>query len=456
MTVSRDLSITALASSEANLEQSYVKTLVVNNLEKLLGPAGKAPNLNLWIWKFRNASTDFESLSTNAFEKLRLFSATSGLEALTYKSARELVVSINASQLQLKPEFAAKIASERQAPSLALLSIALRSCATLPDLVTFGAGSLEMYQKKANDARNEYADYQDQLDSAQKILAQAKGDYQREVKATTPREVSPLKRFSDAASKLAAAVDKLGSAGAKLPLAEDHAAALEKLDALETLLRALATGETDATKMTEDQQHAIAVVRSIPAVFTEADKLFKEAAKPRIAPFIIAMEQQRLLVEGMIAQQALLKRKVEASTARVEAALAETRALGYAKLSAQCDDFSDEAALSGCAPINFTLRDLQNAKDWKQRRRIYGSFAAYFEDAFRARLKRTAAEQQLNALIYETGMAKSKNAAQRWENLVSNTSAVLADYHASGLKTAEIAEFVKGLGLFYIGRQTGQ
>ena len=49
------------------------------------------------------------------------------------------------------------------------------------------------------------------------------------------------------------------------------------------------------------------------------------------------------------------------------------------------------------------------------------------------------------------GLTRAKYAAAQWDGLSDSIATVLADYHAAGVKTSDIAEFFKALGLFYVG-----
>jgi hypothetical protein len=40
--------------------------------------------------------------------------------------------------------------------------------------------------------------------------------------------------------------------------------------------------------------------------------------------------------------------------------------------------------------------------------------------------------------------------------LLNNLAAIVSEYHAAGIKPADLAEFLKGFGLFFIGTQAGK
>jgi hypothetical protein len=55
------------------------------------------------------------------------------------------------------------------------------------------------------------------------------------------------------------------------------------------------------------------------------------------------------------------------------------------------------------------------------------------------------------AALYERNLVDSRFAAAQWDSLMDMIAKVLADYHAAGVKPAELAEFFKALGLVAIG-----
>ena len=52
-------------------------------------------------------------------------------------------------------------------------------------------------------------------------------------------------------------------------------------------------------------------------------------------------------------------------------------------------------------------------------------------------------------------MLRSKYAALQWQKLLNDMASVLADFHKSGVKVRNRG-IRQGLGLFYIGSQTGK
>ena len=169
---------------------------------------------------------------------------------------------------------------------------------------------------------------------------------------------------------------------------------------------------------------------------------------------LLAKEQQRLIVEAFAARLALLERRADIRQRQVAAARNEVVALARAR-----------RALGPPAQGAGTTVDLQGtvatamadgAPTATQRAALYTSFAYYFDHAQRYRVEQESLELAANGISDEIVMQESRSAAQMWQSLMANMAAVLGDYHAAGIKPADLAEFLKGLGIFYLGHQAGK
>jgi len=98
-----------------------------------------------------------------------------------------------------------------------------------------------------------------------------------------------------------------------------------------------------------------------------------------------------------------------------------------------------------------TIAQLAASGNIKDRQRLYEGLAIYWDEVFFYRSQARSWTAKASALRYEEDLARSKGAALQWDNLIGGVSVVLADYHASGVKPAEIAEFLKAFGLVFIG-----
>ena len=78
-----------------------------------------------------------------------------------------------------------------------------------------------------------------------------------------------------------------------------QASTLENIQALEKLTEVVASGETDFSKLTDSQRRSVAILRLLPTMADDADKVLKEAQRPRVAPLMLSLEQQRLALEAI-------------------------------------------------------------------------------------------------------------------------------------------------------------
>jgi hypothetical protein len=458
--LSRNLRISMVASSEQSLKSAFFDPLVGKRFSELTGASeakADAASQDAQVAatkKYLEDIVDRQALDEETARKLSRLTVVSGLKAASCDEVAGWAVSPTATPLVLKPEIAGTIPAARRGSTVTFLTDLLQHCKKVAEHPTNTLVAGTVIAKLAADAaaaEKRVTAFRAEVLAQKKLLADAKKEYDDAVDATKPNE-SLTQRMSAAAQKLADKTDKLGAALAKVEDGAKLANAQAKLEALETWLGALASGTTDPAKMSESERHAVAVARLIPAVADEADKLFKEAAKPRITPVLLALEQQRLIVEGLQTQQAIYERMAAMQGSRLAAARSEALALAQARYRASCSEPDDQRV---CAR-DMTLTKLQSDGTWKQRRRIYEAFAFYFDDAYQARFALDTATLKATNMNYEIQMAQSKSAALRWDSLITNISAVLAEHYAAGLKPEQIAEFLKGIGLLYIGKQAGK
>ena len=328
-----------------------------------------------------------------------------------------------------------------------------------------GASVESVTKGDINDRRTELAEdlraqeeYRNKLDAEKKKLDKLKEQFAEEVKLSTPAPADSTytAKLERATATLENGFKAARAAAGELDKANKHAEAIVKLESLETILGVLATGESDPGKLSSDQRTAVAVARFIPSIADEADKLLKEARKPRRAPILLAKEHQRLLVEGYEAQLAIFTRRYQVRQQRLNATIAEAQMLFRARLVLEGGVAAANAAAIPGVDQTKSLNELQRSGTPLAKRRLYESLAYYFDEAYRYRVDQDVTRLRINAMTYESAMEASKTAALSWENLISHIGSILADYHAAGVKPADIAELVKGLGLFYIGERAAR
>jgi hypothetical protein len=87
---------------------------------------------------------------------------------------------------------------------------------------------------------------------------------------------------------------------------------------------------------------------------------------------------------------------------------------------------------------------------------LYESMAYYFDHALHYRVRAEQIDLAANGVTDDIVMLQSRSAAKMWGSLLNNMAAIVSEYHAAGIKPADLAEFLKGFGLFFIGTQAGK
>jgi hypothetical protein len=285
-------------------------------------------------------------------------------------------------------------------------------------------------------------------------LQQAKQVYDDEVKALTPKPDDAGYR-----AQLAAAAEKLGKALKAIETAAEkegkvqaylQASTLENIKALEQITEVVASGQTDVSKLTDSQQRSVAILRLLPTMADDADKLLKQAQRPRVAPLMLSLEQQRLALESYQEEQKLQDRQVASYRQALDLAWQEYHSLGRARYLLEPSNAASRV------PLDKPLADVISARNPKHLYALYSSLAEYFDHSQLLRVQSEAAEISARSYLEDREMLRSKYAALQWQKLLNDMAGVLADFHKAGVKPQDIAEFAKALGLLYIGNQTGK
>jgi len=264
-------------------------------------------------------------------------------------------------------------------------------------------------------------------------------DAMAKVAKETKPDASKLKELEEKAGKVAETVSKLSKA------AEDgkvHAVALAKLGHLEAVLGALAGAKSDSkVELTADEKVSVAVIRDIAGWTSEASELLAAAKKPRLVPLVLAIDQQKLVIQGIEAAQAGKQKQRDALQQQLTAV--ENEVLALAAIREALDKDPGWNAKS--------LKVLVAETKEKDKVRLLSALAAYADDVKRFRAEADIWSRRAMAAQYMEGLTRAKYAAAQWDGLSDSIATVLADYHAAGVKTGEIAEFFKALGLLSIG-----
>jgi hypothetical protein len=279
---------------------------------------------------------------------------------------------------------------------------------------------------------------------AEADLAKAKANF-RDSGADGAAEggrASKLELVEQQAQSLGDLVQIVAAGNSVFGLAGAQVVATERLERLETILGVVAGTPSDGkAKLTVDEQVSLAIVRDLPMLADEADKLLRDARKPRVVPFLAAIEQQRLVVKGFEAAQAAKRKQAAALRGELQSALQESVALVRV-----LQPLTKDSSWGGRS-----VGDLGKSLAGGDKRVFERALAIYADEVRLFRTDTAVWAARATAAQYEEGLARSKFAAEQWDALVDTMAAVLADYYAAGIKTSDLAEFFKALGLVVIG-----
>jgi hypothetical protein len=260
--------------------------------------------------------------------------------------------------------------------------------------------------------------------------------------AATPAATGRLETLEARASRLADLVRQLSESSSLFGAGGAHAVAAERLASLEALLGSIAGSNADEkVKLSHDETVAVAIVRDMAALADDANKLLTQAQRPRLVPFVAAIDQQKLVLAGFESSRLAKRKQQSAIRSELEAVLSEASAL-----------------VSVLAPLKMngdwaqrSISDLLGELKGEKKISFLRALAVYADEAKLHRVEAAAWSVRAQAAQYEETLSRSKNAAAQWDALLDMMATVLADYHAAGIKTTDLAEFFKALGLVTLG-----
>jgi hypothetical protein len=307
----------------------------------------------------------------------------------------------------------------------------------------FKDGLIAKAQLDLDKIEREVIDYEAKRQAAKDQLNKAIADFEGSgVEAATQAGASKLKSLEERLAALRDVVAVLAAGNSFLGLAGSQVVAGERLNHLDKVLAAAAGSSADGSvTLTKDEQVAVAIVRDIPALADEADKLLRDAKKPRLVPFLAAIDYQKLVVRSFQAAQDARTKEADAKRKHLDAMLNEGMALLNISSTFKANDTWSTRSLTA----------LDRSLSPTDKRKLYRALAFYGDDVRGYRIDAAVWTVRAQAARYEGGLAQSKFSAAQWDGLTEMMATVLVDYHAAGIKQSDLAEFFKALGLVVIG-----
>lgn len=425
----RDLHIAELAAAKGgtatkplmSVQERYVSRFVDPRLQELVGTVPDLAEL-----RARVAATDTSAeRSRQLAGKLRVLSVVARSTIATCDAVRRMPLPVAADVAVLRND-AAKACDEADAPQVN---------AARGSMIDQLARDLKGDREAVRITRDRIGEHKRKLDDASDKAA-------REASGTTAQE-----RLKSGAEKLQTRIDQLRSTATAIDSSAFSAALAQlRLESLDAVLKALSSGATELDGLEAGERRSVLVTRLIPSLVDEVRTWQQERARIRAAPLVLAKDHQRLVVAGHERRLAVLEDRVARRAAMLAAAHAEYAALARARV------MLDAGQVDLGAPLVAVLDEGSE----RTRLHLYQSFAAVFDEAYVHRLSRELAQLEIDASASNLALEASRSAAAQWQNLATGIAAALSDYHASGLKPADIAEFLKAVGLVHIGNNAGK
>lgn len=312
----------------------------------------------------------------------------------------------------------------------------------------FPESEVAKYAKELRELEARLASHEIAKRKVKDELAAAVADFEsRGLKPTKDMNKRSLEQLQAQAAALAGKIAHISEIQQEL-LPRRQVIAEETLQRLESVVAVIAgTAPDGKTNLEPEDQKAVAVVLAVPALSDEARKLFQEANKPRLVPFLAAIDRQKLLVEAFEAREKIMLKQADAARQRLVAAMSEGRALvsAYNSLTQRDkENNNDKWARQSIIALDKSLQG-------DDKLLLYRALGTYADDVRRFRIDTAVWNVRRLAAQHEEALAQSKYTAAQWDGLLDTMAKVLADYHAAGIKKSEIAEFIQALGLVGIG-----
>jgi hypothetical protein len=430
----------SLASKFEDGKTDGLQTLIQARLAKL----GVSKTTDEDLKELRKLNVRVESATQNLEVLLIEVQGTIGYQFALCSEVYAQAVDTGQKNLP-KPEFVETFPPQRRETVRLKFQALADQCRALDklnaerDALLFENGLIKKLSNEVDKIRGQIAAYRNQEAIAKASLEKAIAEFQASGAEAAPKPgKSKLQSLEQRAELLRSAVKAIAEANS----AGAHVIAEDKLKSLETVLGAVA-GSSDETNVVlkPDEQAAVAIIRDFPLLADEADKLLNEAKKPRVVPYLAAIDYQKLVVQSLKESERVKDKQAAALLKQLEAAKSEARAL--ARVLDPLQKHPTWAAQS--------ITQLDKSLSAEDKRTLYQALATYADEVQQFRIEAAVWGARAQAAEYEEGLVRSKFAAAEWDKLNETMAAVLADYHAAGIKHADLAEFFKALGLVAIG-----
>lgn len=305
----------------------------------------------------------------------------------------------------------------------------------------FKLGALGETQQSLREAEDRLVGDRAQAQDRQTELDRAAKAYQ-DALAAADGGTSSKEALAAAADRLSRAVQAIQDL--QTPFG-DVVLSKERIDQVNAVLDNLKDGKelgADATK-------AQIVITTIPTLADDVRAIRNADKKASLVPLLMwrDMEQGRLRAASV--QVAMVETDVALLQATVEAQLAEAQALSRSRR-----ELSGAGKPFGSAtPLHKTW---DATKDTASRVALYSALDAYLDAIGRLRQTTERLRRTRYALSLEKSAALSEVNAGIWTSLIGASVNQAAEYSASGVSAANLANFITALGVLGIAHGTNK
>jgi hypothetical protein len=343
-----------------------------------------------------------------------------------------------------------------------------------------GTGEVKRGYDEWRRAEASLAERRTRAKELEQSLKHATEEYEDAIKA---QQAAGTSENRERVEKAAAALrDALAQAGKASNLVGVPALSESRVQAIDTVLTALAGAQIDDKKVSEpDVQRAALVAGGVPSLVGEIDVLVKQSRAPAVSPLVIEKQHQLLLRDDALRRVSFGVQRVAILETKYNALVAETRFLlaqrdsvcnvlqpADRKTRIQCDTLTasleegkwtckyqlkkltDEpgAALPDCGRLALTWGQGLREGTSAEKRALWEAIAALGGRLAIARPMQDEADFRLAHLSHQEVAASDEFAIRAWDGLIATPVNQLAVYHQTGIKPAELADLiVKAVGL---------
>ena len=186
--------------------------------------------------------------------------------------------------------------------------------------------------KQLNDDEDERMQVDLARQGASNALALAEKEFAEATKNLLPETTAYAETLVAAAKRLRERVEVIEEVQEGIAV---DVIAKARLDRIEDILSAVAGGEVDTSKWNAHLRQSVALAGTLPALVDEASRMLRDAARPRLAPFELAKQHQRLVVDEAEMIRAVIENRVQVSKRIVEAYTAEASTLTRVRKTAE-------------------------------------------------------------------------------------------------------------------------